>query len=102
MGVTAFVSEIKRVENYHDWKLSHVIQHGLQGFTVKDIESESMFSQFCNFGFRKKHSTETAAFRNWNIPLKLQLLEHMDKQRLTGAAFISDSTMVFEGAVLPA
>jgi len=31
------------VENYPDFeKLAHVIQHGLQGFIVKNIESESM------------------------------------------------------------
>ena len=43
MGVTDFVSEIKRVENDPDFeKLAHVIQHGLQGFIVKNIESESM------------------------------------------------------------
>ena len=42
LGVTIFVSEIKRVENYPDFeKLAHVIQHGLQGFTVKNIEGES-------------------------------------------------------------
>ena len=42
MGVTDFVSEIKRVENYPDFeKLAHVIQHGLQGFIVKNIEGES-------------------------------------------------------------
>ena len=42
MGVTVFVSEIKRMENYPDFKkLAHVIQHGLQGFLVKDIEGES-------------------------------------------------------------
>jgi len=30
------------VENYHDFeKLAHVIQHGLQGFIVKNIEGES-------------------------------------------------------------
>ena len=41
-GVTDFVSDIKRVENYPDFeKLTHVIQHGLQGFIVKNIESES-------------------------------------------------------------
>ena len=41
-GVTDFVSEIKRVENYPDSeKLAHVIQHGLQGFIVKNIEGES-------------------------------------------------------------
>ena len=42
MGVTDFVSEIKRVENYPDIeKLAHVIQQVLQGFIVKNIESES-------------------------------------------------------------
>ena len=42
LGVTVFVSEIKRVENYPDFeKLSHIIEHGLQGFTVKNIEGES-------------------------------------------------------------
>ena len=36
MGVTVFVSEIKRVVNYTDFeKLSHIIEHGLQGFIVK-------------------------------------------------------------------
>ena len=42
MGVTVFVSEIKRVENYPEFeKLPHIIEHGLQGFTVKNIEGES-------------------------------------------------------------
>jgi len=42
LGITDFVSEIERVENYPDFeKLPHVIQHGLQGFTVKNIEGES-------------------------------------------------------------
>ena len=42
LGVTDFVSEIKRVENYPDFeRLAHVIQHWLQGFIVKNIESES-------------------------------------------------------------
>ena len=41
-GVTVFVSEIKRVVNYTDFeKLSHIIEHGLQGFIVKNIEGES-------------------------------------------------------------
>ena len=41
MGVTVFVSEIKRVVNYIDFeKLSHRIEHGLQGFIVKNIEGE--------------------------------------------------------------
>ena len=42
LGVTDFVSEIKRVENYPDFeKLAHVIQHGVQRFIVKNIEGES-------------------------------------------------------------
>ena len=42
LEVTVFVSEIKRVENYPDFeKLSHIIEHGLQGFKVKNIEGES-------------------------------------------------------------
>ena len=42
IGVTDFVSEIKRVENYPDFeKLAPVIHHGLQGFIVKNIEGES-------------------------------------------------------------
>ena len=40
LGVTDFVSEIKRAENYPDFeKLAQVIQHGLQGFTVKNIKN---------------------------------------------------------------
>jgi len=43
MGLTVFLSDIKRVENYPDFdKLAHVIQHGPQGFIVKNIEGESM------------------------------------------------------------
>jgi len=35
MGITVFVSDIKRVENHPDFdKLSHIIQHGLQWFIV--------------------------------------------------------------------
>ena len=42
MGVTVVVSEIKRVVNYTDFeKLSHIIEHVLQGFMVKNIEGES-------------------------------------------------------------
>jgi len=42
MGVAVFVSDIKRVENYPDFhKLAHIVQHGLQWFTVKNIEGES-------------------------------------------------------------
>ena len=45
MGVTDFVLEIKRVENYPDFeKLAHVIQHGLQGFIVnRGKRSQSYF-----------------------------------------------------------
>jgi len=42
LGVTDFVSEIKRVENYPDFeKLAHVIKHGPLVFIVKNIEGES-------------------------------------------------------------
>ena len=42
LGVTVFVSEIKRVVNYTDFeKLSHIIEQGLQGFIVKNFEGES-------------------------------------------------------------
>jgi len=42
LGVTVFVSDRKRVENYPDFdKLAHVIQHGQQWFIVKNIEGES-------------------------------------------------------------
>ena len=42
LGVSDFISEIKRVENYPDLeKLAHVIQRGLQGFILKNIEGES-------------------------------------------------------------
>ena len=39
LGFTDFVSEIKRVENYPDFKeLVHVIQYGLQRFIAKNME----------------------------------------------------------------
>ena len=42
LGVTDFVSEIKRVEHYPNFeKLAHVIQYGLQGFIVNNVEGES-------------------------------------------------------------
>ena len=42
LGVTSFVSEIKRVENYPDFeKLAHVIQHGLRRFKVQNTEGKS-------------------------------------------------------------
>ena len=38
LGITDFVSEIKHVENYPDFKeLLHVIKYGLQRFIVKNI-----------------------------------------------------------------
>lgn len=41
-GVSDFVSEIKRVENYPDFEnVAHVIHHGLPGFIFQNIESES-------------------------------------------------------------
>ena len=42
LGVTVFVSDIKRVGNYPEFdKLTHVIQHGLQWLIVKNIKGES-------------------------------------------------------------
>ena len=42
LGVTVFVSEIKRVVNYTDFeKLSHIIEHGLQRYILKNIEGEA-------------------------------------------------------------
>ena len=42
MGITVFVSEIKRAANYTDFqKLSHIIEYGLRGYIVKNIEGES-------------------------------------------------------------
>ena len=43
LGVAVFVSEIKLVVNSADFaKLSHIIEHSLQGFIVKYIKGESM------------------------------------------------------------
>ena len=42
LGVTIFDSEIKCVVNYtYFQKLTHIIEHSLQGFVVKNIEGES-------------------------------------------------------------
>ena len=42
MGGTDLVSVIKHIKNYPDSvKMTYVIQHGLQGFIVKNIEGES-------------------------------------------------------------
>ena len=44
LGVTEFVSEIERKENYpqDSEKLANVKQQGLPGFVAKNIEGESM------------------------------------------------------------
>ena len=50
LGVTVFVSEIKRVVNYTDFeKLSHIIEHGLQGYIVKNIECKSKEANDLNY-----------------------------------------------------
>ena len=42
LGVTVFISKIEHVVNYTDFeKLSHIIEHGLQGFIVENVEGES-------------------------------------------------------------
>ena len=44
LGVTNFVSEIKRVETYPEFEiLTHVIQHGLQG-------RQTILVMFCRSG----------------------------------------------------
>ena len=55
LGVTDFVSEIKRVEYYPDFeKFAHVIQHGLQGFIVKMLKArqrrQTVLVIFCRSG----------------------------------------------------
>jgi len=63
MGFTVFVSDIKRVVNDPDFdKLAHVIQDGLQGFIVKNIqtyrrwfnEGRRSFSPFVEVGLLRK------------------------------------------------
>ena len=56
LGVTVFVSEIKRVVNYTDFeKLSHIIERVQQGFIVKNIKGDSAeindLSHICRSGF---------------------------------------------------
>ena len=42
LGITVFISEIKRVVNFTDFKkLSHIIEHSLQGFIFKNIKGKS-------------------------------------------------------------
>ena len=51
LGVTDFVSEIKRVENYTDFeKLTHATHHGLQGLKLKISRvSQSRHTILLNF-----------------------------------------------------
>ena len=42
LWVMVIISETESVENYPNFeKLAHMIQHGLQGFIVKNMEGES-------------------------------------------------------------
>ena len=52
LGVTVFVSEIKRVVNYADFeKLSHIIEHGLQGYISKVSQRrQTILVIFCRSG----------------------------------------------------
>ena len=52
MGITVFVSEIKRVENYPDFeKLVLVIHHGLQRFIVNVSQRrQTILVIFCRSG----------------------------------------------------
>ena len=59
LGVTVFFSEIKRVVNYTDFlKLSHIIEHGLQRFIVKNIEvsqgRQTILTIFVGVGLLRK------------------------------------------------
>ena len=42
LGVTNFILKTKHVESTDFKKLVHIIQHGLQGFLVKNFEGESL------------------------------------------------------------
>ena len=55
LGVTVFVSEIKRVVYYTDFeKLSHIIEHGIQWFIVKiskvSQRRQTILVMFCRSG----------------------------------------------------
>ena len=53
LGVTVFVSEIKRVANFTDFeKLSHIIEHGLQGFIGLQVSQrrQTILVIFCRSG----------------------------------------------------
>ena len=49
-GISDFASEIKRMENYHDFeKLVVAIQNDIQGFIVKIIEGKARVALQTNF-----------------------------------------------------
>ncbi|CAB4002707.1 Hypothetical predicted protein, partial [Paramuricea clavata] len=62
--------------------LSKIMERAVQIQLVDFLNENSVLSQFQS-GFRKKHSTETAI-----VYLSDRIIEHMDRQRLCGAAFI--------------
>ena len=62
--------------------LSQIMERAVQIQLVDFLNENSVLSQFQS-GFRKKHSTETAI-----VYLSDRIIEHMDRQRLCGAAFI--------------
>jgi len=87
------------------------MERAIQVQLLSFLDDNKVLSVFQS-GFRKKHTTDTAV-----AYLVDHILEHMDKQQLTGAAFmdlkrplilltttaslISCSTMVLEDAILP-
>ena len=62
--------------------VSKVMERAVQVQLLAFFEVNKVLSVYQS-GFRKKHSTETAV-----VHLADHILEHMDKQQLTGAAFI--------------
>ena len=58
------------------------MERAIQVQLLSFLDENKVLSAFQS-GFRKKHSTETAV-----VYLVDHILEHMDKQQLTGAAFI--------------
>ena len=67
IGVTDFVSEIKRRENYPDFeKFAHVIQHRLQGFIAKNIKV-SQRRQIILVIFRRSRSVSQIILNVTNV-----------------------------------
>lgn len=58
------------------------MERAIQVLLLSFLDENKVLSVFQS-GFRKKHSTETA-----DVYLVDHILEHTDKQQLTGAAFI--------------